>query len=226
VPEPSPERLAAMVAHDIESSLVAASAHLSMLRQTGAGLSPEQEDHVERIARSLARMRRLSAGVRDYARAGVELQLESVALDGLVQEVLETLAPLVEERHAVLVVSPELPVVRADRTQLGQLLENLLSNAIKFGPRRGGRVTLNVSRVTAGWRIAVSDQGPGVPAEDQEQIFEAFRRLPESRREPGSGLGLAICRRVAEAHGGRLRLDARGRRGATFVFTLPDRARG
>jgi len=215
-----------MVVHDLESSLLAASAHIEMLRRAEPGLSQDQKDHVDRIARSLARMRRLSAAAREYARAGSEPQLEPVALDGLVPEVLETLAPLIDERRAEVVVDPELPVVRADRTQLGQLLENLLSNAIKYGPRLGGRVTLGVSRVRDGWRMAVSDQGPGVPAEDQERIFEAFRRLPGSRREPGSGLGLAICRRVAQAHGGTLRLDGRTRRGATFVFTLPDLARG
>jgi signal transduction histidine kinase len=221
-PEIQPERVAAMVAHDLESSLLAASAHIAMLREAGPALTPGQEDHVERIARSLARMRRLSAGMRDSARAGSEPQFEPVALGDLVQEVLETLTPLIGERQAAVVVSPELPVVHADRTQLGQLFENLLSNAIKFGPSRAGRVTLNVSRVRAGWRIAVSDQGPGVLEEDQERIFEAFRRLPGSRREPGTGLGLAICRRVAEAHGGTLRIDGRARRGATFVFTLPD----
>lgn len=215
-----------MVAHDLESSLLAASAHVEMLRTADPHLSPEQEDHLARITRSLARMRRLSVGARQYARAGTEAQLESVALDGLVQEVLETLAPLIADRQAKVVVTPELPVVEADRTQLGQLLENLLSNAIKFGPRRGGYVTLSVARARAGWRIAVSDQGPGLAVEDRERVFEAFQRLEGSRREPGSGLGLAICQRVAQAHGGTLRVDGRGRRGATFVFTLPDRARG
>ncbi|HZU59975.1 MAG TPA: HAMP domain-containing sensor histidine kinase, partial [Solirubrobacteraceae bacterium] len=201
------ERVAAMVAHDLESSLLAASAHIAMLRSAGPALSPEQEDHVERIARSLARMRRLSSGMREYARAGSGPQLEPVALDGLVHEVLESLTPLIGERQAEVVVSPDLPVVLGDRTQLGQLLENLLSNAIKFGPRRAGRVTLNVSRVRGAWRIAVSDQGPGIPEEDQERIFEAFCRLPGRRQESGSGLGLAICRRVADAHGGSLHVD-------------------
>lgn len=225
-PKLDPERFVAMVAHDLESSLLAASAHVEMLRTADPRPTAEQEDHLARVARSLGRMRRLSVGVREYARAGTDAQLESVALDSLVQEVLETLAPLIDERQAEVVVTPVLPVVQADRTQLGQLLENLLSNAIKFGPRHGGYVTLSVSRARTAWRLAVSDQGPGLPTEDRERIFEAFQRLDRSRREAGSGLGLAICRRVAEAHGGTLRIDGRGRRGATFVFTLPDRARG
>jgi signal transduction histidine kinase len=162
-------------------------------------------------------------GIRNFARADATLEIEPVPLHSVVEEVLDSLAPMVEDRSAEIVVSPGLPTVTGDRGQLVQLLQNLVSNAIKFGPEEAGRVRIGATRGEGAWRIAVTDQGPGIAPHDQERIFEPFRRLRGTGHQPGTGLGLAICKRVAENHGGALTVQTPSDGGAKFVFTLPDR---
>jgi signal transduction histidine kinase len=209
-----------MVAHDLESSLIALSNNAGLLRNSGPALSLDQEDRLAAIERTADRMRRLLASMRNLAQATTEIEL--VELNEVVDVVRETLRPLASERRAEIVTPDPLPTVHADRSQLEQLLENLVSNALKFGPRRGGRVTIAAQRAENAWCVSVSDQGPGIAPDDRERVFEPFRRLRGSRWHPGSGLGLAICRQVAENHHGSLVVRSPNGSGSTFVFTLPD----
>jgi signal transduction histidine kinase len=221
-----PERFSAILSHEIESSLLVASKYAEMLRDAPAGLDEEQADHLDRITRAVERMQRLTTSVRQWTRADAELlMLDRVPLDDVLDEVLETLAPVIDEREAVVLRDSELPVVVGDRGQLGELLQNLISNAVKFGPRHGGRVTVTAQRGPGMWRIAVSDQGPGISKDDHERIFEPFRRLRGTGHLPGTGLGLAIARKIAENHGGRLTVRSRFGGGATFAFTVADALR-
>lgn len=214
------EQFAAIVAHDLESSLLAVSKNAEALREVGPHLSEEQEGHLAGIERTAQRMKGLLNGVRNLQRASVEL--DSVALESVIAEVMETLAPLAAERGAEVVVETPLPTVIADRNQLVQLFQNLILNAIKFGPQGTGRVTLSAVSAPGAWRIAVVDHGPGIAPQERDQVFEPFSRLRATSNQPGSGLGLAICRRVAENHGGSLIVQSSPGGGATFVFTLPE----
>ncbi len=218
------DHVVAMVAHDLESSLLAVSRNADLLRKAGPHLSLEQEDRLAGIERTADRMKRLLASMKNLSRATAEI--EPVPLGEVIDEVRETLEPLAIERHAEIVTSGPLPTVHADRSQLVQLLQNLVSNAIKFGPRRSGVVTVAAERTADAWLITVSDQGRGIAPADRERIFEPFRRLRGSRWEPGTGLGLAICKRVAENHGGSLVVHSPEGGGSSFVFTLPDLERG
>lgn len=216
-------QVVAMVAHELESSLIAVSRNAELLRLAGPDLGLEQEDRLAGIERTADRMKRLLTSMRNLAQSTIEI--ESVPLDEVVEEVGEMLLPLASDRHAEIVTSGPLPTVLADRNQIVQLLQNLVSNAIKFGPRRSGRVTVAAARTSNAWRVTVSDQGPGIAPGDRERIFEPFRRLPGSRWQAGTGLGLAICKRVAENHGGSLIVESPPGSGSRFVFTLPDRER-
>jgi len=113
--------------------------------------------------------------------------------------------------------------VLGDPDRIVQLLLVLVDNAFRVSPP-GGHVAVTVARAGRRAQIAVSDEGPGVPADQRERIFEPFARLPKSRRESrGSGLGLAIARRIAELHGGTLTVDDAPGGGARFVLDLPVR---
>lgn len=221
-PTPASEQFAAILAHDLESSLLALAKNAELLREVGPDLSHEQEGHLARIERTTQRMKGLLHGVRNLAQESV--QLERVPLDAVVDEVLEALGPIASEHSAEVAIHAPLPTVVGDRSQLVQLFQNLISNAIKYGPAEAGRVTLSASRTPGAWRIAVADQGPGIAPEERERVFEPFYRLRRNGRRPGTGLGLAICRRVAENHGGSLIVQPAATGGATFIFTLPDRA--
>jgi signal transduction histidine kinase len=115
-----------------------------------------------------------------------------------------------------------LPPVAADREKANQILVNLVENAVKYSPN-GGRIGVLVSRVDGRIRFAVSDEGLGIPDQDQERIFEKFQRLdPDlARGVGGTGLGLFICRELVSQMNGTLTVESKEGDGSTFAFDLP-----
>ena len=113
---------------------------------------------------------------------------------------------------------------RADSDRLDQVLSNLIDNAIKYG-RPGGTVRIEGREVPGGDLIemAVADDGPGIPTEAAERVFERFYRVDtaRSREQGGTGLGLSIVKHIIQAHGGEVRLETAPGKGAAFRFTLP-----
>jgi signal transduction histidine kinase len=126
------------------------------------------------------------------------------------------------ERNAVeLRLRGDAVEIDADATRIAQIVRNLLSNALQHTPP-GGRIDVEVRGTDPAALVTVTDNGPGMPEEELERIFERFYRIDEARgRESGgAGLGLAIVRRLVELHGGRVWAE-NARPGARFVFTLP-----
>jgi signal transduction histidine kinase len=113
-------------------------------------------------------------------------------------------------------------MLRGDATVLRRVMDNLLANAIEHSPK-GGLVTMAVALCDEGVEISVADQGPGVPAEFRERIFEKFQRLESRKSVPGAnrGLGLTFCRLAVEAHGGTIWVDDAEGGGAIFRALLP-----
>lgn len=116
-------------------------------------------------------------------------------------------------------LAPELPPVRGDRVQLQQVLLNLVLNGMEAigSDREGRRIVLQTRQAEGVVRIAVRDQGPGIPGDKLSRIFETFY----TTKTDGMGMGLAISRSIVEAHGGRIWAENNPNRGATFSFTLP-----
>jgi len=116
----------------------------------------------------------------------------------------------------------ELPTVQGDATQLEQLFQNLIANAVKFR-QRGVSPEVYVSAWREGgmWHICVRDNGIGMPASTTERIFMIFQRLHTREEYPGTGVGLAICKKIAERHGGTIRVESVEGSGSSFVFELP-----
>jgi protein-histidine pros-kinase len=142
----------------------------------------------------------------------------------VVNEVLRTLRPLAEAKG--LRLESNLPeqklVIRAERRALLQILLNLTNNAIKFTER--GQVLLEVSQRHEPQRVtmlSVSDTGPGIRAEDQERVFEAFEQVGgATRKQEGTGLGLHLSQKLAELLGGEIRLQSEWGKGSTFTLVL------
>jgi len=130
--------------------------------------------------------------------------------------------PLADKKSQTLLQeAPSDLAVRADSTRFKQVLMNLLGNAIKFTPE-GGDIRLLASRRNGEVRVEVRDSGPGIPAEEQQRIFEAFYRIGESaQKAEGTGLGLAITQRLVQLHGGKLGIESQPGSGSCFYFTLP-----
>jgi CheY-like chemotaxis protein/anti-sigma regulatory factor (Ser/Thr protein kinase) len=136
--------------------------------------------------------------------------------------VTSALYPLAEKKSQALLqqVEPNLHV-HADAMRFKQVLMNLTGNAIKFTPE-GGRIEMAARRVDNQVRVEVRDNGPGIPPEQQQRIFEAFFRLTETgSTTEGTGLGLAITARLVELHGSKLGIESQAGAGACFYFSLP-----
>jgi signal transduction histidine kinase len=156
----------------------------------------------------------LSAMGHETARAQSAIDLVALAAEAVVM--LDSSA---EERNVKIETEggDSLPA-RGEERAVIQILVNLIGNAIRHSPD-SGRIRLIFSRTAANASITVSDEGPGVPAADQQRIFERFERAHE--KESGTGLGLAISRRLARSMGGDVTLDSEPGEGARFTLTLP-----
>ncbi|HEY1134209.1 MAG TPA: ATP-binding protein [Nocardioides sp.] len=224
----SNEHLAAFagqVSHDLLNPLTSVALSLNLLQEELAERPVEEQPlggvaTVERALRGTARMEALIDDLLAFARVGGELRRVEVDVAGEVTQLVGDLGAAL--RGAVPALG-RLPVVRADRTQVRAVLQNLLVNAAKFtAPEETPRIEVGARREGAGWRIEVADRGRGVPAEGTEQLFEPLARSQAAREVEGSGIGLATCRRIVQAHGGRIGIDAREGGGAVAWVWLPD----
>jgi two-component system phosphate regulon sensor histidine kinase PhoR len=155
---------------------------------------------------------------------GLRLNRQPVPFRTTVDDAIDDLLTRAHARDVTLVNAvPGSLVALADNDRMRQVISNLLDNAIKYG-RAGGKATVE-GRVLPNGRIEIMvvDDGPGIPNESQERIFERFYRVDKarSREQGGTGLGLAIVKHVVQAHGGDVRLESEPGSGAAFIVTLP-----
>jgi PAS domain S-box-containing protein len=197
------DRFASVVSHDLRNPLNVAAGRLELARETGDG------EHLDAVARALDRMEELVDGLLALARQGRLVgDTESVAL----AEQARAAWAGVETGDATLAVEP-LPTVRADAPRLAQLFENLYRNAVEHGSTSERAVTVTVGPLPDGSGFYVADDGPGIPADDRERVFEFGHSGSD-----GTGFGLAIVRGIAEAHGWRVSATEGESGGARFEF--------
>ncbi len=224
------EQLLTVVSHELRTPVTVIAGYNRLLLAGKVGpLNPEQEHFVQESQKSCQRLNQFIGNLLERARGlmgeGV-LELHDAPLAPAIQAVVGLLTPLLREHRLEvgLALPPDLPPARFDPLRLEQVLTNLLDNAIKFAPA-GSRLEISARAMEAQgepWlEVAVADRGPGVPDADRERIFEAYAQAEAGRGGGGLGLGLAICRRIVEAHGGRIGAEPRAGGGSRFVFTLP-----
>jgi signal transduction histidine kinase len=188
-------------------------------------LSPEELERVHRLMEAeLARLTRLVDDLLVLAQSDRDdfLYRAPVRLDELVTELWDGLSLIAERNFEIGQLEPV--TVDADPDRLAQALRNLARNAINHTGAPDGLVRVDVTRSrAASVRITVSDDGPGIPPELRERVFERFYRTDKARTQAagGAGLGLAIVRAIAEAHHGSVRLTQSAAGGAAFALELP-----
>ena len=194
---------------------------------SGEPLNEKQNRWVGNIQSSGQRLLNLINDILDLAKieAGkMQVRLDEFSLQELCESLVNMFRPMAEAKKIDLrtQIDPALPTLRQDPTKINQILQNLLSNAIKFTPE-GGRVTLKADFDTRFVTLTVIDTGIGVAPEEQELVFQKFRRSgnPLTREHPGTGLGLSISRELAKLLGGEISLQSDLGRGSTFTAKLP-----
>jgi len=218
--------LVATVSHELRTPLTAVLGFVHLLMEHDLA-EEERRRYLETVQREAQRLAELIDDFLDLRKieAGqFTLAYDTFDLVALLRAQAELFGQQ-SESHTLEVDVPDQLSFSGDRKRLRQLIGNLLSNAIKYSPD-GGVVALAATRSTDGVRISVRDHGIGIPADQQAHVFTEFFRVESKamREIGGTGLGLSLCQEIAEAHGGRIRLESTAGEGSTFVVELPHAA--
>jgi signal transduction histidine kinase len=213
-----------LVSHELRSPMAAVIGAARTLQGRWRELSADQrQSFLALIGDETSRLASLIGDVLDTSRieAGTfSFSFTDVDLGELVRDVVAAAGLAQDEVVLTTEVSGGLPSVRGDRERLRQVIQNLVDNAVKYSSA-GGRVHVSAIADDGAVLIDVADEGPGIPPEDRQLIFEKFGRSGGSPTKPGTGLGLFIARSIAEAHGGSLDVESAPVRGSVFRLELP-----
>jgi PAS domain S-box-containing protein len=212
--------LVAGVAHEVRNPLFSISATVDAFEHE-FGQRPEFAEYSTLLRSQVVRLTQLMRDLLDYGKPSL-LRRTPTRLSDVVRRAVRSCAGLARERQVRVEegVPADLPPLEIEAARMEQAVENLLANAIQHAPagsvvRVGACLDAAAGEPRA--RCMVEDEGPGVPAEDRDRLFEPFF----SRRKGGTGLGLPIVQRVAEAHGGTVCVENRPEGGARFTLLLP-----
>lgn len=217
-------QFAYLASHDLREPMRTISNYLELLEEDYGNIIDEDgHEFIRFMRRSSVRMTTLIDGLLEHARLGSGAKAVRVDTRQLLDEVIDDLTASIDDANASISVSNDLPELRGYRLELRLLFQNLLSNAIKF--RREGvspKIRVDASSHDEGtWQFCVTDNGPGIPADKRDRVFEIFQRLHTQESAEGSGIGLAHCRKIVSLHRGRMWVeDAPEGVGARFCFTL------
>jgi signal transduction histidine kinase len=211
------------VSHDLRTPLTSILGSALTLEQTRFELPKEESlDLVRRVAANARKLERLLSDLLDLDRLQrgiVSPQRRPTELAGLVERTVDEIEDAAG--HSI-DLDVEDVTVSIDSAKFERIVENLLSNAIRHTPE-GTRIWVKAASRDGGVMLLVEDEGPGVPNDMREAVFEPFRQAPGSSSEhsPGVGVGLSLVRRFSELHGGRAWLEERPGGGASFHVFLP-----
>jgi two-component system phosphate regulon sensor histidine kinase PhoR len=217
----------ANVSHEFKTPLTAIQGFGETLLNGALDDRANRERFVEIICEHARRLARLTDDLLKLSRieAGrLELELRPIRVEALVNSCIETARLNAKSRGLEIFVDLQenVPAVRGDGAQLGEVLQNLVDNALQYTPS-GGKIEVKARSNGHDVVFTVSDTGIGIPESDLERIFERFYRVDaaRSREAGGTGLGLAIARHIVEAHGGRIWVESAIGQGSRFHFSIP-----
>ena len=223
------QQFVSTVTHELRTPLTSISGALGLLSSGAAGVVPEGAAAlVDVAARNAGRLKRLVDDLLDLDRMDsgkLDYRIAEAELGELLRDVIEQNTPFAAEQGASLRLQApgQRIVVRTDADRLFQAITNLVSNAAKFSPA-GSTVELLLREEADGILIRVADQGPGIPPEFRDRLFDRFSQSAHTdglSKQPGTGLGLAISKTIVSQLGGRLALDESYTGGAAFDIRLP-----
>lgn len=211
------------VSHDLRSPLTSIYGFVSLIDRVGT-VNEQQADFIRHIQSSVQQITSLITDLMDLGRveADYDIQIQEVNLKEVIDQSIKNLDYQLNEKMQELVLSlpDQFPDILGNPLNLQRMISNLLENAIKFTPPFG-KINLQCSVETNQLMLKISDNGPGIPLDDQPHIFDKFYRGSNlSQNIPGTGLGLSIVKSVVDKHHGRIWLDS-SPDGTTFTVLLP-----
>ncbi|MBI2851651.1 MAG: response regulator [Chloroflexi bacterium] len=217
------DEILALISHELKTPITVVKGALSTALEEQANLSAEETQQL--LDDALAEADSLSFildNLLELTRAQMgrlNMQREPIHIRGVVRAVIERFKEG-STHHFVMDLPRPVMTVEADPLRLEHVLRNLVENAVKYS-LPGSVIRIFARNGEDGTTIGVSDQGVGISEADRQRLFQPFARLGNTGRAAGSGLGLLVCRRLVEAHGGRIWVESEPGKGSTFLFTLP-----
>jgi len=214
------EHFAYVASHDLQEPLRMITSYLQLLEHRYKGrIDKDADEFIAFAVDGAKRMQSLIADLLNYSRAGRDTELRPISVEETAKRATAALATRVSESGAIVYYDAAIEVM-ADRSGLYHLMLNLLSNALKFAGDEPPKIRVEAQREGAFWVISVTDNGIGINPGHQDRIFGMFERLHARDRYEGNGIGLATCKRIVEAHGGRIWVESEPGKGSSFRFTV------
>jgi signal transduction histidine kinase len=217
--------LISLVSHDLRTPLTAIKLNLSAMEGLQSEpLSEKASSLLSKTQREVNRLIRLIVDLLDLEKmetGALQLKLQEVPLQAVFEDAEDAVLSYAQENNLELLIQENDFTVQIDPERIIQVLVNFLSNAIKFSPP-GGKITVSAEKRDRMIRISVKDEGPGIPAEYRESVFDRYKQIEsQGKTKLGTGLGLAICKSIILEHHGAIGVDSEPGKGSSFWFEVP-----
>ena len=224
------DEFVATVSHELRTPLTSIRSFSEILLENPDLEIAQRQQYLQIVVKESERLTRLINQVLDLAKFDsdrMEWHVESLDLNALVQDAVSAVSQIFKEHNIEtgIELGAEPCIAEVDGDSIIQVLINLLSNGAKFCDPSHGRVKLKVIAATDHYRIEVEDNGPGIPADQLDKVFDKFHQIgdQQSGKPQGTGLGLAICQRIVEHHGGRIWAESAAEWGTRLILQIPAR---
>ncbi|MBS1989690.1 MAG: hybrid sensor histidine kinase/response regulator [Cyanobacteria bacterium SZAS LIN-3] len=221
------EEFMATLTHDLKNPLIGANRILELMAASALGKIPE--DHVNLLLQLRDNNKLLLSMIQNlievykFEKDVYAVRLEHTNILKIIESCIKEIAPIAANRD-ILVRTDFAPVVRdvlADHSAMRRVVQNLLDNALKFTPN-GGQISLSVQGTNGCVAMAIEDTGPGIPLDEQQRLFERFSQGRIGKKyTPGTGLGLYLCKKLIDAHRGKIMCFSEEGNGTRFTVTIP-----
>jgi PAS domain S-box-containing protein len=216
------EHFAFVASHDLKEPLNIIMGFAKLLnKQYKDKLDPKATEFLSFIVDETGRMQNLIKGLLELSRVSTRGKpFKKVDVNKVLDKALAGLQIMITENEAE-IISEELPVIKGDEVQIGQVFQNLISNAVTFRSASSPVIHIAARKEKNTYLFSVSDNGIGIKPEDHDKVFEVFQTGKIGAGKGGTGIGLAICKKIIERHGGDIWVESEPEKGSTFYFTIP-----
>ncbi|MEJ2403923.1 MAG: CHASE domain-containing protein [Candidatus Thiodiazotropha sp.] len=214
------EQFAYVTSHDLKAPLRAVSNLAEWIEEDLQDkITPVSKEQLALLRDRVRRMHELIEGLLEYSRVGKTEDTETwVDTRVLIEEIIDSLSP---SKDFIITIDEEMPVLMADRLQLGQVFSNLISNALKYHGGKNGHIRIDGKAFDDTYRFRVCDDGQGIAPEYHDKVFMMFQTLESRDFGNSTGIGLALVKKIVVEHGGEIQLESELGKGACFSFTWP-----